>query len=58
MKKILLITLAMLTLGLSNAQNVLNNAADNIVGTYSGTQDDEQFRAKSPNSPTAPTKGR
>ena len=46
MKKILLITLAMLTLGLSKAQNVLNNAADNIVGTYSGTQDGEQFRAK------------
>ena len=46
MKKILLITLALLTLGLSNAQNVLNNAADNIVGTYSGTQDGEQFRAK------------
>ena len=22
-----------------NAQNVLNNAADNIVGTYSGVQD-------------------
>ncbi|MBR3724922.1 MAG: DUF2147 domain-containing protein [Bacteroidales bacterium] len=46
MKKILLITLAMLTLGLGNAQNVLNNAADNIVGTYSGTQDGDQFRAK------------
>lgn len=29
-----------------NAQNVLNNAADNIVGTYSGVQDGEKFKVK------------
>ena len=46
MKKFLLTTLALLFVGIGNAQNVLNNAADNIVGTYSGTQDGEQFRAK------------
>lgn len=30
----------------ANAQNVLNNAADNIVGTYSGVQDGEKFKVK------------
>ena len=28
------------------AQNTLNNSADNIVGTYSGKQGDDRFRAR------------
>ena len=28
------------------AQNALNNAGDNIVGTYQGTQNGEKFKAK------------
>ena len=46
MKKFLLTALALLFVGIGNAQSALNNAADNIVGSYSGTQDGEQFRAK------------
>ena len=46
MKKVFFLVITLLTFGLVSAQNALNNAADNIVGTYSGTQDGENFRAK------------
>ena len=46
MKKFLLTILALLIVGIGNAQSALNNAADNIVGTYSGTQGGDSFRAK------------
>ena len=46
MKKVFFLVITLLTFGLASAQNALNNAADNIVGTYSGTQDGESFRAK------------
>lgn len=46
MKKVFFLVITLLTFGLASAQNSLNNAADNIVGTYSGTQDGENFRAK------------
>lgn len=38
--------ITMFTCTYINAQNVLNNAADNIVGTYSGVQDGEKFKVK------------
>ena len=44
----LLLTLAMLV-GFclpAMAQNTLNNSADNIVGTYTGKQGDDRFRAR------------
>ena len=46
--KHLLLTLAILV-GFclpAMAQNTLNNSADNIVGTYSGKQGDDRFRAR------------
>ena len=46
--KHLLLTLAMLV-GFclpAMAQNTLNNSADNIVGTYTGKQGDDRFRAR------------
>ncbi|MBR1765459.1 MAG: DUF2147 domain-containing protein [Bacteroidales bacterium] len=48
MAKKLLITLITMLLGVSStiAQSPLNNAADNIVGTYSGLQNGDKFRAK------------
>ena len=38
--------MALLCAGPMVAQNVLNDKADNIVGTYSGKQGDDRFRAK------------
>lgn len=46
MKRLALILLALLCVSPIAAQNVLNNKADNIVGTYSAKQGDDVFRAK------------
>ena len=47
MKKIITIIALMATLvGTAFAQNVLNEKADNIIGTYLGTQGEDQFKAK------------
>ena len=46
MKKIVLFSLCLLSVFSVSAQNVLNNNADNIVGTYSSTQGSDRFRAK------------
>ena len=47
MKKLFTALIIMLlAFSCAEAQNVLNNSADNIVGTYSGTQKGNKFRAK------------
>ncbi len=47
MKKIITIIALMASLvGTAFAQNVLNEKADNIIGTYLGTQGEDQFKAK------------
>lgn len=46
MKKVLLLTLALLAFVVASAQSTLNNTADNVIGTYTGTQDGEKFRVK------------
>ncbi|MBR1550191.1 MAG: DUF2147 domain-containing protein [Bacteroidales bacterium] len=47
MRRLLLAIAMLVGLGLpAVAQNTLNNSADNIVGTYSGKQGDDRFRAK------------
>ena len=46
MKKILiLITLLSTFMGVSIAQNTLNNKAENIIGTYQSKQGDDNFKA-------------
>ncbi len=46
MKRLTIVLLALLCAVPTIAQNVLNDKADNIVGTYSGKQGAERFRAK------------
>lgn len=47
MKKLfLIITLLCTFIGSAMAQNALNNQAESIIGTYSGKQGDDQFKAK------------
>ena len=46
MKKLIPLLFALLIVCPTIAQNTLNNKADNIVGTYSGTQGDDRFKAK------------
>lgn len=46
MKRLIVLLMALLCAGPMVAQNVLNDKADNIVGTYSGKQGDDRFRAK------------
>lgn len=46
MKKLfLLLAITLAFVGVSMAQNVLNNNGDNIVGTYQGKQGDDLFKA-------------
>lgn len=46
MKKLfLLLAITLAFAGVSMAQNVLNNKADNIVGTYQGKQGNDLFKA-------------
>lgn len=46
MKRLILILMAFICASPMVAQSVLNDKADNIVGTYSGKQGDDRFRAK------------
>ena len=46
MKKLLTVILSIFCMGALMAQNSLNNKADNIVGVYAGTQDNESFKVK------------
>lgn len=46
MKNIILILTTLLCAMPIVAQNTLNDHADNIIGTYSGKQGDDRFRAK------------
>ena len=46
MKNIILILTTLLCAMPIVAQNTLNDQADNIIGTYSGKQGDDRFRAK------------
>lgn len=46
MKRLFLILMTLLCVTPVMAQNVLNDRADNIIGTYSGKQGDDRFRAK------------
>ncbi|MBP5677529.1 MAG: DUF2147 domain-containing protein [Bacteroidales bacterium] len=46
MNKIILILMTLLCVSPLMAQIALNNKADNIVGTYSGKQGDDNFKAK------------
>ena len=46
MKRLILILMALICASPMVAQSVLNDKADNIVGTYSGKQGDDRFRAK------------
>lgn len=47
MKKLLMtLMLCVFAVTCAVAQNALNNAADNIVGTYSGDQNGDKFQAK------------
>ena len=47
MKKVLIILIITIFQSLQlGAQNTLNNAADNIVGTYLGTQNGDNFNVK------------
>lgn len=47
MKKLILILAVLIVwIGPAVAQNKLNDRADNIVGTYSGKQGDDKFRAR------------
>lgn len=45
-KTLFLIAIMVAFVGATFAQNVLNNQADNIVGTYQGKQGDDLFKAK------------
>lgn len=44
--RIIALLAAMLFFASASAQSVLNNVADNIVGTYSGIQDGMRYRTK------------
>lgn len=46
MKRIFLLLLTLLCVGATYAQSPLNNKADNIIGTYSGKQDNDKFKVK------------
>ena len=46
MKQLILILMTLLCVSPMVAQNALNDKADNIVGTYSGKQGDDYFKAK------------
>ena len=46
MKQIILIVMTLFCVSPMMAQNALNDKADNIVGTYSGKQGDDKFKAK------------
>lgn len=46
MKQIILILMTLLCVSPMLAQHPLNDKADNIVGTYSGKQGDDRFKAK------------
>lgn len=47
MKKLLItLVITMFTFGGTVAQNALNNAADNVVGVYEGSQNGDKFKAK------------
>ena len=46
MKRLVFILMALICASPMVAQSVLNDKADNIVGTYSGKQGDDRFRAK------------
>ncbi|MBO4586633.1 MAG: DUF2147 domain-containing protein [Bacteroidales bacterium] len=47
MKKLLMtLVITMFTFGGAMAQNALNNAADNVVGVYEGSQNGDKFKAK------------
>ena len=46
MKKIVLLLMTLLCVSPMMAQNALNDKADNIVGTYTGKQGSDRFKAK------------
>lgn len=46
MKRLILILMAFICASPMVAQSVLNDNADNIVGTYSGKQGDDRFKVK------------
>lgn len=47
MKKLLItLVITMFAFGGAVAQNALNNAADNVVGVYEGSQNGDKFKAK------------
>ena len=46
MKKIVLLLMTLLCVSPMVAQNALNDKADNIVGTYTGKQGSDRFKAK------------
>ena len=46
MKRLVFLLMSLLCVGSIAAQNALNDKADNIVGVYSGKQDNDRFKVK------------